>query len=80
MCFLWGRAIRKNASIIGLSEIEGRRESLENRRKPGRDTKKALEYRNKKGDIVVREEKTGEFKHILVQFRLLAKSLIFKLR
>jgi hypothetical protein len=23
MCFLWGRAIRKNALIIGVSEIEG---------------------------------------------------------
>ncbi len=39
-----------------------------------------MENRKKKGDIVVKEKKTGEFIHILVQFILLAKSLIFKLR
>ncbi len=40
----------------------------------------AVENKKRKKDIVVREEKKGEFIYLIVQFRLLAKSLFFESR
>jgi hypothetical protein len=75
LCFLWGRAIRKNASIIGVYEIERKFRKQEEVWKRNWENL----WKKKKKDIVVREEKRENL-YTIVQFRLLAKSLFFESR